>query len=103
MVVEGMSLVSRSLRISSQMLESSDSIWVKKRRRNGLRYGLRRRSGESGVKMRCRSGLQSGSSGLRSGFCVCVCVCVSGESGFCVCAIWVAICRSGEFEFLDLL
>ena len=34
---------------------------------------------------------------------VCVCVCVSGESGFCVCSIWVAICRSGEFEFLDLL
>ena len=32
-----------------------------------------------------------------------LCVCVSGESGFCVCAIWVAICRSGEFEFLDLL
>ena len=99
MVVEGMSLVSRSLRISSQMLESSDLIWVKKRRRSGLRYGLRRRSGESGVKMRCRSGLQSGSSRLQSGFCVCV----SGESGFCVCAIWVAICRSGEFEFLDLL
>ena len=72
MVVVGMSLVSRSLRISSQMLESSDSIWVKKRCRSGLRYGLRRRSGESSVKMRCRSGLQSGSSGLRSGFCVCV-------------------------------
>ena len=53
MAAEGMSLVSRSLRISLQMLESSDSIRVKKRR---------------------RSGLQSGSSGLRSGFCVCVCV-----------------------------
>ena len=53
MAAEGMSLVSRSLRISLQMLERSDSIRVKKRR---------------------RSGLQSGSSGLRSRFCVCVCV-----------------------------
>ena len=97
MAVEGMSLVSKSLRISSQMLENSDSIWVKMCRRSGLRYGLRRRSGESSVKMRRRSGLQSGSSGLRFGFSVCVCV--SREFGFCVCVI----CQSGEFEFLDLL
>lgn len=109
MAAEGMSLVSRSLRISSQMLESSDSIRVKKRRRSGLR---------------------SGSFGLRSGFCVCVfleslgSICVrsglrSAEveslvfqiccdfarvaSGFLVCAIWVAIRQSGEFGFLDLL
>jgi len=36
MAAEGMSLVSRSLRISSQMLESSNSIRVKKHCRCGL-------------------------------------------------------------------
>ena len=97
MVVEGMSLVSRSLRMSSQMLESSDSIWVKKRRRNGLRYGLRRRSGESSVKMRCRSGLQSGSFGLRSGFCVCVCVFLESLGSVCV----RSGLRSAEVESLN--
>ena len=55
MAAEGMSLVSRSLRISSQMLESFDSIWVKSTAKVGCDPVL---------------GCDLGS------VCVCVCLCV---------------------------
>ena len=56
MAAEGMSLVSRSLRISSQMLESFDSIWVKSTAKVGC----------DPVLLGCDLG----------SVCVCVCVCV---------------------------
>ena len=68
-----MSLVSRSLRISSQMLESFDLIQVKKRCQSGLRFGLR-----VGCDLGCvaKVGCDPVLLGCDLGsMCVCVCVC----------------------------
>ena len=108
MAVEGMSLVSRSLRISSQMLESSNSIRVKKRHRSGFRFGLR-----VGCDLGCATEVESlvSKSAAKVGcdpvllgcdlgsVCVCLCVCVFLESLGSVCV--QSGLRSAEVESLD--